>query len=727
MTSDALGGPDELRERLLRGELHDPHALLGAHPFGAGATVRAFHPEAERAECLLGTRALEMQAIGGGLFAIALPSERVPLGHRVRFHFAGGGMLERDDPYRFLPTVGELDLHLFAEGNHRRLWQVLGANVRVVDGVEGTAFAVWAPTARAVSLIGDFDHWDPRALPMRALGASGVWELFVPGVGVGSQYKFVIRSNLGVVRVKSDPYAKAMELPPQTASVVTRQTHEWGDAEWMASRRERDWRREPMSIYELHFGSWRRILEEGNRSLSYRELAAPLVEHLHKLGMTHVELMPMAEHPFYGSWGYQISGYFAPTARFGVPDDFRYFVDVLHQNGIGVLLDWVPAHFPKDDFALARFDGSALYEHQDPRLGEHPDWGTLIFNYGRAEVRAFLLANALYWLEEFHIDGLRVDAVASMLYLDYSRNAGEWVPNRFGGRENLEAIELLKAVNHIVTEEAPGAITIAEESTAWAGVTTAAVEGGLGFTFKWNMGWMHDTLSYFQKEPIYRKFHQNQLTFSMIYEYHERFINSLSHDEVVHGKGALLSKMPGDDWQRFANLRALFAYQYTRPGKQLYFMGAEIAQRSEWNHDGAVDFGLLADERHARHLHFMQALGQLYLRTPALWRDDPSPESFEWIDAADSESSVFSYLRRSGDEVALVIMNLTPVPRRPYRVGAPRGGEYRVVLDTDAVEFGGSGFSRQSVVQAQAEPVHGRPCSIELDLPPLAALVLVPS
>ncbi len=666
-----------------------------------------------------------MDALGGGLFAVELPDAALPLTYRIAFDFAEGS-LERDDPYRFLPSLGAMDLHLFAEGNHRRAWQVLGANPRVLEGVEGTAFAVWAPSARAVSLIGDFNLWNGRTLPMRALGGSGVFELFVPGVGVGSRYKFEIRGPSGQLRVKADPYAKAMELPPQTASVVTAAVHEWGDGEWMKRRATIDPRRAPMSIYEVHFGSWRRLTDQGYRSLSYREMALPLVEHMKKLGMTHVELMPLAEHPFYGSWGYQISGFFAPTSRYGLPDDFRYFVDVLHQNGIGVILDWVPAHFPKDDFALARFDGTALYEHEDPRLGEHPDWGTYIFNYGRAEVRAFLLANALYWLKEFHIDGLRVDAVASMLYLDYSRQEGEWIPNEYGGRENLAAIDVIKAVNHIVSEEVPGAFTIAEESTAFAGVTAPATSGGLGFTFKWNMGWMHDTLAYFQKDPIHRQHHQDQLTFAMIYENHERFINSLSHDEVVHGKGSVLSKMPGDLWQKFANLRALHAYQYTRPGKQLLFMGTEIAQRTEWNHDGSVDWHVLQDPMHEAFFRYMTQLGRVYLDTPALWRDDPMHESFEWVDAGDREASVFSYLRKSEGEFALVVMNLTPVPRPDYRVGAPRAGHYRTLLDTDREEFGGSGFCKRSEFDTEPVPMHGRRASLVVDLPPLGVLVLSP-
>ncbi|HEU4585289.1 MAG TPA: 1,4-alpha-glucan branching protein GlgB, partial [Gemmatimonadaceae bacterium] len=550
-------------ELLLRGESSNPHGVLGAHPEVrdgvAGVTVRTMHPDAVSVQCILPSgEALPLEPVGGarGLFAAFIPRATLPLRYRLRFHFPDGAVWERSDPYRVLPTVGDLDLHLFNEGTHRRLWRMLGAHARTVDGERGTSFTVWAPNARRVSVIGDFNAWDGRLLPMRSLGASGVWEIFVPGVEPGSLYKFEILTHERAIRVKTDPYARAMEVPPGTASrVVSPDDYRWGDAAWMDERAGRDPAREPMSIYELHMGSWARVPEEGGRSLTYREIAPRLVEHVKRLGFTHVELLPVMEHPFAGSWGYQVTGYYAPTARYGTPDDFRYFVDHCHQAGIGVLLDWVPAHFPKDDFALRRFDGTALYEHEDPRLGEHPDWGTLIFNYGRAEVRNFLLANALYWLLEFHVDGLRVDAVASMLYLDYSRQAGEWLRNRYGGRENLEAMEFLRMMNEQAHQEAPGCITVAEESTAWPGVTAPQSAGGLGFSFKWNMGWMHDTLQYFSLDPVYRSHHQGQLTFAMIYEYSERFIMPLSHDEVVHMKRSLLDKMPGDVWQKFANLR----------------------------------------------------------------------------------------------------------------------------------------------------------------------------
>ncbi len=725
-----MSGDADARARLARGEHHDPHSILGAHPARrgreAGVVVRSFHPDATGCDCIVGGQSCPMRAVGEGLFVAFFAGEALPLEYRLVFHFEDGSSWERDDPYRFLPSAGEMDLYLFGEGNHRKLWQVLGARVCEHGGVSGTAFAVWAPNARRVSVVGDFNRWDGRLMPMRTLGGSGVWELFVPGVSEGQKYKLEIKTQDGALRIKTDPYARRLEVPPDTASIVAASRHEWGDAEWMERRSQVDPCRQPLSAYEVHMGSWRRVPEEGNRSLSYREIAEQLVAHVKKLGFTHVELMPLAEHPFYGSWGYQVSGYFAPTARYGSPDDLRWFVDYCHQHGVGVILDWVPAHFPKDDFALRRFDGTALYEHEDPRRGEHPDWGTLIFNFGRPEVRNFLMANALYWLQEFHIDALRVDAVASMLYLDYSRKAGEWVPNQYGGRENIEAIEFLKAVNHIITEEVPGAFTVAEESTAWGGVTRPAAEGGLGFTFKWNMGWMHDTLKYFALDPVHRQFHQDQITFAMIYEFHERFINSISHDEVVHGKGSLVSKMPGDEWQKLANLRLLFAYQYTRPGKQLMFMGTELAQESEWNHDGSVDWHLLQDPKRQALLRYVESLGKLYLQTPALWRDDPSHESFEWIDAADSANSVMSYLRKAGDEHVVVVMNMTPVPRPGYRIGAPASGRYVQLLSSDDAQFGGSEVPTLEEVHTEAVPIHGRAQSFVLDLPPLGALVLAP-
>jgi 1,4-alpha-glucan branching enzyme len=549
----------------------------------------------------------------------------------------------------------------------------------------------------------------------------------VPDVAPGTMYKYQLRTREGIPRIKTDPFAFGMQAPPETASCVVDLTrYEWKDDEWMDARPTRDSSKLPMLIYELHLGSWARVPEDDNRPLTYRELAPRLVEHCQRLGFTHVELMPVMEHPFTGSWGYQVSGYFAPTRRYGSPDDFKYFVDVLHRAGIGVILDWVPAHFPKDDFALRRFDGTALFEHEDPRLGEHPDWGTLIFNYSRTEVRNFLIANALFWLREYHCDGLRVDAVASMLYLDYSRKPGEWLRNRFGGRENLDAIDFLRAMNEAVRTDAPGCYTIAEESTSWPGVTRPPQEGGLGFTYKWNMGWMHDTLAYFSQDPLYRSYHQDQITFAMVYEYSERFIMPLSHDEVVHLKRSLLEKMPGDAWQKLANLRLMLAYMYTRPGKKLLFMGTEIAPYNEWNHDVSLDWHLADEQAHGAFLRFVQELGALYESRPAFWREDFDPSGFSWIDVADRMNSVLSYVRRAGDSHAVVVLNMTPEPRANYRVGVPARGSYDILLSSDWTRFGGSGFGQEGVVRADAAPFHGFAQSLSLDLPPLGALVLAP-
>ncbi|HEU4563817.1 MAG TPA: 1,4-alpha-glucan branching protein GlgB, partial [Gemmatimonadaceae bacterium] len=701
--------PDALR-RLLAGRHPDPHSILGAHPVSfdgvSGIVIRAFHPDAIAAECLFAGEAIPMTPVEGGLFEVTLEEADFPLDYRLRFRFANGATWEHGDPYRFLPTLGDVDVHLFNEGTHRRLWEKLGAHPRTIGGVEGVSFAVWAPNATRVSVVGDWCNWDGRLFPMRLLGASGVWELFIPDVRPGALYKFELRTREGMLRLKTDPFAFAMELPPATASCVVRSAHEWRDEEWMTRRAAHDHAREPMLIYEVHLGSWARVPEQGDRFLSYREIAPALVEHVKRLGFTHIELLPIMEHPFYGSWGYQVSGYFAPTSRYGTPDDFRFLVDHCHRNGIGVLLDWVPAHFPKDDYALRRFDGTALYEHEDPRMGEHPDWGTLIFNFGRTEVRNFLIANALYWLEEFHCDGLRVDAVASMLYLDYSREAGEWVPNQYGGRENLDALAFLRQLNETIRHEQPGCITVAEESTAWPGVTRPASEGGLGFSFKWNMGWMHDTLSYFSLDPIYRSHHHDQLTFARMYEYSERFIMPLSHDEVVHLKRSLLEKMPGDEWQQFANLRLLLAYMYTRPGKKLLFMGTELAPRAEWNHDASLDWHL-GDEpmRHAFQC-FLEDLGALYGSERAFWQMDPAPEGFTWVDVADSDNSVLSYVRRAGENEVVTVLNFTPVPRENYRIGVPQPGDYAVLMNTDDPRYGGSGFRMRTVVTADASPFH---------------------
>jgi 1,4-alpha-glucan branching enzyme len=729
--AEALSGEARDHAAVTHTEHGDPHRLLGAHPVRVegqrGVVVRAFHPDASAAECLLqGDGPHAMHALGNGLFAVFLPGEELPIVYRLRFRFADGATWERDDPYRFLPTLGELDLHLIGEGKHRKLWDALGARPMTLDGVKGVSFTVWAPNAKRVSVVGDFCGWDGRLFPMRSLGPSGVFELFVPGVGPGALYKFEIKTQDGMLRLKTDPMARAMEAPPQTASRVATSSYRWGDDEWMARRAKSDITRMPVAIYELHLGSWARVPEQNNRSLTYREIAPRLVEHVKRLGFTHVEFMPLAEHAFYASWGYQVTGYYAPTARYGEADDLKYLVDYCHQHGIGVIVDWVPAHFPRDDFALRRFDGSALYEHEDPRKGEHPDWGTLIFNYGRAEVRNFLVANALYWLKEFHIDGLRVDAVASMLYLDYSRSEGSWIPNPYGGRENLDAIAFLREANTIIGEEVPGAFTVAEESTAWGGVSRPAHEGGLGFAFKWNMGWMHDTLNFFSKDPVHRQYHHDELTFAMLYEHSEHFINAISHDEVVHGKGALIEKFPGDLWQKLANLRLLLTYQYTRPGKKLLFMSTELAQHREWNHDTSIDWHLTDDSRRQALMRFMEELGRLYRETPALFRADPNPESFEWIDCSDRHNSVVSYIRRDGADQVLVVLNFTPVPREDYRIGAPMPGRWYELLSSDDSSFGGSEFDTLPFVDTEAVPHHGRPQSIVLQLPPLGALVLSP-
>ena len=723
-------------DRLLAGEHSNPHSILGAHPADVagepGVVIRALIPNAIYAECVLDdgrvvpfTREVEGQA---DLYGVFVAGAALPLRYRFRFHYADGATWDRGDPYRFLPTLGDVDLHLFNEGTHRQLWKVLGAHPRTVDGISGVSFAVWAPNARRVSVVGEFCSWDGRIFPMRMLGSSGVWEIFLPDITVEALYKFELLTREGALRVKTDPFAAKMEQFPGSAAIVQPEAaYEWRDDEWMQARRQTDLVRSPMSIYEVHLGSWARVPEEGGRPLSYCEIAPALAEHVAKLGFTHVELMPIMEHPFYGSWGYQVSGYYAPTSRYGTPDDFRFFVDTLHQAGIGVILDWVPAHFPKDDYALRRFDGTALFEHDDPRLAEHPDWGTLIFNYGRLEVRNFLVANALYWLNEFHADGLRVDAVASMLYLDYSRKPGEWLPNRAGGRENLDAIEFLKQFTETVHAEAPGCVTIAEESTAWSGVTTPVNEGGLGFTFKWNMGWMHDTLTYFSHDPVHRRFHHDQLTFAMLYEYSERFIMPLSHDETVHLKGSLLSKMPGDEWQKLANLRLMLAYMFTRPGKKLVFMGTELAPWTEWNHDSSLDWHLRDVPNRAAFGRFVARLASVYKQQPALWRDDASWGGFSWIDVADKENSVIAYVRRDAESHVVVLLNLTPVPRRRYRVGVPENVRYTRILSSDDEDWGGSGYAALDAVETEALPFHGQAQSIEITLPPLAAVVLAPA
>jgi len=726
-----IAGDRSERARLVSGENHEPHRLLGAHPLTVdgvrGAVVRAYHPDAHACDCVFDDgRAVELRPTDSpGVFAAFVPNAKLPMVYRLRMRFADGHVWMRDDPYRFMPSLGDTDLHLFNEGTHRQVWNCLGAHVREMEGVRGVAFAVWAPNARRVSVVGGFCNWDGRIFPMRQMGSSGVYELFIPGLGPGTLYKYEIKSRDGRILLKADPYSYAMEHPPGTASVVYESDYSWSDAEWMARRRARNVHVEPMAIYEVHFGSWLR--GEDGRPLNYRQLAPRLIAHCQRFGFNYIEPMPLAEHPFGGSWGYQVSGYYAPTARYGTPDDFRAFVDQCHAAGIGVIVDWVPAHFPKDDFALRRFDGTALFEHEDPRRGEHPDWGTLIFNYGRNEVRNFLIGNALYWLKELHVDGLRVDAVASMLYLDYSRKDGEWLPNAYGGRENLEAIDFLRTLNGVIQAEEPGAIMIAEESTAWGGVTRPPHEGGLGFTFKWNMGWMNDTLRYFSKEPVHRRFHHNDITFAMVYEYTERFINPLSHDEVVHGKGSLLAKMPGDLWQQFANLRLLLTYQYTRPGKILLFQGTELAPWYEWHYEHALDWGLAQHPERAALQRFLEDLGRMYHEMPCLWRSDANPAGCAWIDCHDSDNSVLSFYRRDGGEVAVIVMNMTPVPRGNYRLGMPEPGRYVERFSSDDPRFGGSAFQTPKELHTEPAGSHGFAQSAVLQLPPLGAVVLIPA
>lgn len=619
------------------------------------------------------------------------------------------------------------DLHLFNEGTHYRLFRKLGSHVLTVDGVAGVHFAVWAPNARAVSVIGDFNGWTPGRNALRPLGDSGVWIAFFPGLGKGARYKYHVESRYGgYSSQRADPFALHAEVPPGTASIIWDLEFAWGDGAWLEARRCRSFLHEPVSIYEVHLGSWRRVPEEGDRFLTYRELAPLLVEHVRRAGFTHVELLPVMEHPFYGSWGYEVTGYFAPTSRHGTPQDFMYLIDRLHQAGIGVILDWVPAHFPSDGHALAYFDGSHLYEHADPRKGFHPDWHSSIFNYGRNEVRSFLLSSAIHWLETYHADGLRIDGVASMLYLDYSRKGGEWIPNRYGGRENIEAIDFLRKLNEVVYGAQPSVFTVAEESTAWPVVSRPTYLGGLGFGAKWDMGWMHDTLEYLSRDPLFRKYHHGQLTFRLVYAFTENFVLPLSHDEVVHGKGSLIDKMPGDAWQKRAGLRSLLAYMYAQPGKKLLFMGGEFGQWREWDHDASLDWHLLEQPEHEGILRWVSDLNAAYRGEPALHHHDFGPEGFEWIDGTDTEQSVLSFLRkgRNADEAILVVCNFTAVPRYNYRVGVPRGGFWREFLNSDAKTYGGSGHGNLGGVHSAPLPFHGRPASVNLTLPPMGTVFL---
>ncbi|MGQ0743301.1 MAG: 1,4-alpha-glucan branching protein GlgB [Acidimicrobiales bacterium] len=703
----------------------DPHRVLGIH----GSVVRTWRRGADSVVLVTSGQSVPMERIHpAGVFEATLAAlDDGPVSPEHRFEVSGpGGTYVDDDPYRFWPTLGDLDLHLLGEGRHLRLWDRLGARVIDHQGTGGTAFSVWAPSAQAVAVMGDWNGWDSRAQPMRVLGSSGVWELFCPGVGEGAGYKFAVTGADGVTRDKADPLARATEAPPATASVVTSARHRWDDAEWMRRRAEGDPMSAPMSIYECHLGSWRRVPEEGDRPLTYAEMAAVLPGYLSDLGFTHVEFLPPTEHPFAGSWGYQVSGWFSPSARFGSPDEFRGLVEALHHAGIGVIVDWVPAHFPRDEFALARFDGTALYEHADPRQGEHPDWGTLVFNLGRREVANFLLASALFWLEEFHVDGLRVDAVASMLYLDYSRPEGAWVPNHLGGRENLEAVDFLRAFNETVHLAHPGVVVAAEESTAWPGVSRPTYLGGLGFGFKWNMGWMHDTLSYFGRDPAHRRHHHHDLTFGLLYAFSENFILPLSHDEVVHGKGSLLRRMPGDREHQLAGLRALLAWMWAHPGKKLVFMGAELGQDREWSHDHSLDWHLLADPSHRGVKDLVAHLNHAYQDTPALWEVDFEPDGFRWLEADGADTNTASFVRFDRAGRALVCAaNFSGLDRPAHRVGVPCPGCWQVVTDTSDARFGGWRPQPLGAVEADSLAWQCQPYSVAVDLFPLSVVWLV--
>jgi 1,4-alpha-glucan branching enzyme len=714
-------------EAIVGGYHGDAFSVLGPHPVNiekgkVAWEVRAFLPQAKSAQIVIDGSTTEMEKRHRDGFYVA-ELRREPGAYQFLIEDWHGGSKVIEDPYRFWTVITDFDLHLHSEGTLYEAWMSFGAHLATLDGVDGVRFAVWAPNAEFVSVAGDFNDWDTRRHPMR-LRNSGVWEIFLPGVLEGQSYKYLVRSkNFGHQQLKADPYGFRTEVPPKSASIVCDiGTYEWRDEAWMTTRADRRWLKEPVSIYEVHLESWMR--GPAGESLDYRQFAIKLVEYAKRMGYTHIELMPIQEHPFSGSWGYQLIGYFAPTSRFGDPRDFMYFVDVCHQAGIGVIVDWVPAHFPKDAHGLAFFDGTALYEHADPRQGEHLDWGTLIFNFGRNEVREFLISNALFWLKRYHIDGLRVDAVASMLYLDYSRKEGEWIPNRFGGRENLDAIDFLRRFNELA-HGVPGAITIAEESTAFPAVSRPVYANGLGFTMKWNMGWMHDMLSYFSIDPVYRRYHHNQITFSMLYAFTENFVLPISHDEVVYGKQSLLSKMPGDEWQKFANVRAFLAYMYAHPGKKLLFMGSDIGEYQEWNYNSVVPWPLLQFPMHAGLQAFVKELNRIYREQPALYQVDFEFSGFEWIDFSDVEKSVISFLRR-GEKLSdslLIVCNFTPVPRNNYAVGVPEAGFYREILNSDAEAFGGSNMGNSGGVMAAALPRHNRPASISITIPPLAVVI----
>jgi 1,4-alpha-glucan branching enzyme len=725
-------------EKIVNSAWPDPFEILGSHVIKWGGkecvAVRAFLPEAAEAAVVETASGLEypMKRLHKeGFFEAVIRGRSEIFGYRLKETYQSGASRLIVDPYSFLPVLSDYDLYLIAEGTHYGQYEKLGAHEMTVGGVEGVFFAVWAPNALRVSVTGDFNNWDGRRHMMRVRGSTGVWELFIPDLKAGVVYKYEVKSRYkGFLAEKADPYAFYSELRPKSASIVWNlDRYVWTDGAWMEARKKTDWFGAALSIYEVHLGSWRRVPEEGNRWLTYREMADELVPYVKEMGYTHIELLPVSEHPLDESWGYQTTGYFSCTSRYGTPDDFMYFVDAMHRAGIGVIIDWVPAHFPRDSHGLAYFDGTALYEHANPLKGEQKEWGTLIFNYGRNEVANFLISNALFWLDKYHIDGLRVDAVASMLYLDYSRKPGEWIPNKFGGNENLEAVAFIKRFNEIVHGRHPGVLTVAEESTAWPAVSRPTYLGGLGFSMKWNMGWMNDILKYFQDDPVFRKYHHNNLTFALLYAFTENFILVLSHDEVVYGKRSLLDKMPGDSWQRFANLRLLFAYMFAQPGKKLHFMGGEFGQWWEWNANASLDWHLLQYEPHKKLQAFMRDLNALYRREPAMHQVDFSYEGFEWIDFRDYERSIVSFIRkaRDPDDFLVFAFNFTPVPRYNYRIGVPKWGLYREALNSDSGLYWGSNAGNQGGRHTDPVPWHGRPCSLSLDLPPLGALVLKPA
>jgi 1,4-alpha-glucan branching enzyme len=723
---EILGLPIDEMHTFLAGAHPDPFRILGPHRVGDNLVIRVFRPDASEVRIVRPDGGEEVRADrlhSEGFFQAVLPAMRRDCDYQLRVIGWNEGEEVVNDPYCYGTIMGEVDLHLFSEGNHLQIYEKFGAQIRTIDGVRGVYFAVWAPNAQRASVVGDFNMWDGRVHPMRRLVGSGVWELFIPQVEEGAHYKFELRTFGGALLLKSDPFAFFNQWGKQTSSLVyDLGRFQWSDAEWMKSRRSKDWNKRPVSIYEVHLGSWKRA-EDGKRHLSYLELADTLLPYVVDMGYTHIELMPIAEHPFEGSWGYQVTNYYAPTSRFGNPDELRNFIDRCHRAGIGVIMDWVPAHFPKDAHGLAEFDGTDLYEHMDPRQGEHQDWGTLIFNFGRNEVRNFLTGNALFWLDKYHIDGLRVDAVASMLYLDYSREPGQWIPNAFGGRENLEAVHFLKRTNEVCYEQFPGVITIAEESTAWPGVSRPTYLGGLGFGMKWNMGWMHDFLHYMALDPIFRRYHHNSITFSIMYAFSEHFVLVLSHDEVVHGKGSLIGKMPGDEWQKFANLRMFLAWMYAHPGKKLLFMGQEFGQVREWNHDRGLDWHLLDAPLHDGLRRMVQHLNYTYKSEPALWDQDDTHEGFEWIDFHDADNSVVAFLRRSREgEIVVFVVNATPQVLHGYRIGVPEAGFYREIINTDAQTYGGSNIGNMGGLRADEQPWSGRTHSLMIELPPLATV-----